>query len=302
MSITQFVNVLVNTLSLLVVFSLVLAVGLPQYGRAGMDGTWSADQIGAWRGCFNDKNGLGGTAAVALASILLFWKQWGLPLPFRLLALASAIAGVVFARSANGIVGVVVIAGVYVLFLGRVGQVRSVLTWAIIFGLVFSVATSSVVPMIADALGRDATLNGRTPIWVASIGVWQRSWIHGFGYVQGSLLVLQPELMNRLGIAARHAHNGYIEVLVDTGVVGLATLLAALLAAVIRASRVPSFAPASMKTATSVLLAIVAGSMAMAGGDVTAFRLVGGWGVIVWAAIVAISDVPQRYALLGRKA
>jgi hypothetical protein len=45
--------------------------------------------------------------------------------------------------------------------------------------------------------------------------------------------------MQLYGAAARHAHNAYLETLVDTGVVGLVLLVAAFVSGVLRASYVP---------------------------------------------------------------
>jgi O-antigen ligase len=61
----------------------------------------------------------------------------------------------------------------------------------------------------------------------------------GHGFAAGSQEALRGVLMQLYGAAARHAHNAYLETLVDTGVVGLVLLVAAFVSGVLRASYVP---------------------------------------------------------------
>lgn len=70
------------------------------------------------------------------------------------------------------------------------------------------------------------TLTGRVPLWQALIEeVWQHPWLGvGFAAFWGSLGELNSFQVGDLG--APSAHNGFLEELLNTGVVGLAILLA----------------------------------------------------------------------------
>lgn len=75
---------------------------------------------------------------------------------------------------------------------------------------------------ILTALGRDPTLTGRTTLWISVIeSIRQHPWI---GYSYGAFWNARSEaaLMtwNQIGWDAPHAHNGYLEILLDVGVVG----------------------------------------------------------------------------------
>ena len=79
---------------------------------------------------------------------------------------------------------------------------------------------------VANALGRDSTFSGRTDIWAGVIPL-APNWLVGAGfesfwlspYVHQRLAVLMP------GLPLNEAHNGYIEIYLELGVVGLALLV-----------------------------------------------------------------------------
>jgi len=69
------------------------------------------------------------------------------------------------------------------------------------------------------------SLTGRVDYWGASIQAVSESWINGYGAYAGGRYVLQ----SALGVGdVSTVHSAYVEVLLDTGVVGLVMLLAAL--------------------------------------------------------------------------
>jgi len=87
-----------------------------------------------------------------------------------------------------------------------------------------------IMPLVAAALGRDPSFSGRGTVWAFVLGaIAQRPWA-GFGYgifwlgeaAPGAVFWYwsrQYEL---------HAHNGYLQLLLDAGIVGSALFLASL--------------------------------------------------------------------------
>jgi O-antigen ligase len=77
---------------------------------------------------------------------------------------------------------------------------------------------------IAEAVGRNATLTSRTVIWPLLLGMHTNPWI-GVGYDsfwEGSRL---PFIWSKVG-AIGEAHNGFLEVYLNIGLIGLFLLLA----------------------------------------------------------------------------
>lgn len=101
--------------------------------------------------------------------------------------------------------------------------------------IVLGVAMSSAIYSgVLGALGRDTTLTGRTSIWQAAIQGWEtRPWF-GIGWgMFGTDPVLSQIQIGDYKWVRIHAHDGYLQVLTELGVVG-AGLLAIALFRVIR--------------------------------------------------------------------
>lgn len=283
----QTVRVLLNVLAVLVLVSALLALVFPSIGLTTYSEAWGAEQVGAWKGIFVEKNGLGGTSAIALAAMLGFWRQWTLSLALKAVAVASAALCLVFAQSANAWVGLLSITVMYALLAGRPSRAWVAITWMFVGGTVLLFATTPILPLLSELFGRDASMSGRSGIWTTSLDAWRDAWITGHGYAAGTAEYLQPILLDLYGSAARHAHSGYIEALVETGIVGFTLLVLTLWFPVWRTSYKSWWMTQDEARASSVLQMILFGSLVMAGGDVNATRLIGGWGALTWAAVIS---------------
>jgi O-antigen ligase len=87
---------------------------------------------------------------------------------------------------------------------------------------------------VAQSLGRDTTLTTRTDIWAAVLGL-RTDPLFGVGFASVWLTPKGWALSQRLSIP--HAHSGYLETYLNTGMVGVALLIAVLLLAVKQAAR-----------------------------------------------------------------
>src|SRR5207245_3205821 len=80
---------------------------------------------------------------------------------------------------------------------------------------------------IATMLGKDSTLSGRVDLWmILPSYIAQRPWFgHGFGafWVQDSVNVFQ--IWSTVGWEPPHAHNGWLDVLLDLGIAGLTLIV-----------------------------------------------------------------------------
>ena len=73
----------------------------------------------------------------------------------------------------------------------------------------------SNVASLTSSLGRDTTLTGRTGIWAGLLPVIERQPILGYGF--GSFWTTKRARIHEIN----EAHNGYIDVLLEIGYVGL---------------------------------------------------------------------------------
>ena len=213
-------------LSRLFRFIAVLSIGcvllLPSYGISD-----SAENHGEWRGVFSNKNGLG----VAMALSILVECQ--LPARSRLskivkygfLLLSTVL--LVFSDSVTSmfaLVGALLSIQIYKFAAQRL----RIPLYAIALGVLLIIASSVTVLRlnaggITSVLGRSSDLTGRTDIWgLVMPYIFERP-VLGYGY-SGFWLGITPEsgaIDRVMGGVVSYSHNGFLEVLLSLGAVGL---------------------------------------------------------------------------------
>lgn len=212
------------TLAILVL-SAVLALALPRYGLDHVRGDH-------WRGVFTTKNELGRVmvvGAIAWATRALTGETGRVR--GTLAVAAFALAG--FESDSRTAWAAAVVVGAVLWFAVLTPPRGS--AWVPLNGFAFSLLILAGVFFVVDRasllrlVGADSTLTGRSGIWHA---VWSailaKPWLgYGFdGFWRGAE---EPSLaVWRLsGTQVAEAHNGYLDLLLDLGVVGLAVFLVA---------------------------------------------------------------------------
>lgn len=108
----------------------------------------------------------------------------------------------------------------------RVRGVATLLVLALLLALLSLHFSESPGLSFTSILGRDQTFTGRTGIWAAVSDVASRNLLFGVGY--GGYWGLEDELTPIIHV--KEGHNGYLDVYLDVGMVGLVLLFAFLLA------------------------------------------------------------------------
>lgn len=232
----QILRLTATALSLAAFASIILALFLPQYG---LDSTY---HDGAWQGIFVQKNALGrvmSVAVVVLVHTVLAKRSramWGLLLGLTLLTLY-------FSDSATALVITLILLALLPAY--RILRWPSTLTGVALMtlgglGVALWVWLPSVVPSLLGALGRDATLTGRTVVWS---GVWSLIQSHlwlGYGYGgfwmgwDGPSAHIWRLFTNW---NPNDSHNGFLDIWSDVGVVGLGLFIFAFVGALLSAVR-----------------------------------------------------------------
>jgi exopolysaccharide production protein ExoQ len=179
----------------------------------------------AWHGAFGTKNEFGRVVTVAVASFLALPNQrrWAKPL-----ALAIGVLLGLLARSA-GATGYLVGIALLLLWL-------PVLKWKPKQRKVAIAASAVIVCLMATAIslnwttatalvGREPHLSGRTVLWKMSVANIQERPLLGHGYAAFWTRGSRPARLIREEsgwLDAPHSHNGYIEIALGLGLLGLA--------------------------------------------------------------------------------
>src|SRR5216683_2689455 len=225
LDIEVFCKIIVKVLVFLILASVVMAVAFPKYGTHQLQDSFEGIHYGQWRGVFVHKNTLGAAASTSLFIFLFFRRLMDASFGFRLMCIVAAIACLMFAQSAGSWVAMCVLLVYY--YLIRSAPVSGGILVLIVYGVsvLASAAFLAFSEDLVAVLGRDTTLTGRTDIWpIVLDAVWQKPLL-GFGYYAATADFMRPLLVAWVGSAAVDAHNGYLDVLLGTGIVGLVSLL-----------------------------------------------------------------------------
>ncbi len=215
-------NTLCRILLVLMVGSIVMAVGFPFIGQQGYGSTL------VWRGLFTNKNQLGWVSGLTLiiAMSIIDRKTWKLSV---FTALVASIC-LIFSSSKGALLAALFTIGyVYALvwLAPRVTTGFGVFATTTILFLA-GVFAFLLLPYVLEMLGRDATLTGRTDVWHTYFTAMVRTpWLgEGAGsYTSLSSLTLPlAQRLASLGIIVT-PHNIFLGVLGDMGLFGLVAFI-----------------------------------------------------------------------------
>jgi O-antigen ligase len=204
-------------LAVCVFLSVVFIVALPRYG---VD---IAMYHGAWRGVFFHKNSLGCYMVVATITFLCFRPETVRELVGRYLGLALSLCLLIGSVAKGAYVTMLV--SILLIFLYRLLRIhwKRLIPVATVTLFILGIAAAYVASnpdVFLRALGKDSSLTGRIPMWSTVLAISStRRWL-GFGFA-GFWATNSHTVWSILAWKPAKAHNGFIDLLVDLGWVGL---------------------------------------------------------------------------------
>jgi O-antigen ligase len=224
LTMSQLVSCAALAFRLLLGASLLLALVRPDIGL--VQGAYEA---GSLQGVFNHRNLM---AFVASMAVIAFWCGRGRRARVWLVAdLALALTCLVAARSQSStvVVAVLVPAVVALAAARKFHGATRVLVSSVIVATAAGVALLAVhlLPLLLRGLGRDETFTGRTVIWRAVLRAANQNPVLGIGWDAAwhKGVVLTDEIWSDTGFAIYQAHNGYLDMYLQLGLVGLTLLV-----------------------------------------------------------------------------
>lgn len=189
-----------------------------------------------WQGVFTQKNACGRIMVLATA-VLLFGERLT-----ALRALSLALFLFVLVMSGSRGAWIIEIALLLLWLALRLGsrvspRARTALAASAPFALAAcAAALVGLYPHFAGILGRDPTLSGRTQIWTQVAQFIARRPLTGYGYDAFWRGLTGPSLQIDAAVhfVVEHAHNGFLEILLELGVTGLALFLLSWIHAALR--------------------------------------------------------------------
>lgn len=197
--------------------------------------------VGAWKGMYYEKNQLGGhmsRAAYLCAFLVLMDRSWR---GFWIGAVLLCVLLMLLSTSKTALLGLLL--GIGLLMTAQLMKQSVNLTLFLLwFGVVMGGVLTAFIVFAPEAffalIGREPTLTGRTDIWSSLVGyISERPW---FGYGYGAFWETEDGpvywVQTVLEWDAPTAHNGWLEVALATGLVGLVLLALNFLITGIRAA------------------------------------------------------------------
>ncbi len=204
----------------LAVLSLIVIAAVPSVGRDVVPGyDW------AMRGVFPQKNSMGECMVLGIACYAArVVGRRSLDRPTAAALSLLSLCGVLSQSVTSMLVAAVILVIAAHSCLQRFTALRVGLTVVLLWSAVACAVLILLYPGSLEALtGRDASITGRAPLWVASLGVIARRPLIGYGYCgfwnENSIEV--QYIWQRIGWQAPSAHNGVLDVLIQLGVAGL---------------------------------------------------------------------------------
>jgi exopolysaccharide production protein ExoQ len=204
-----------------------LSIVMIRYFRIlGVAYTWDGKEM--WVGVTSQKNSLGILSCVVavffLSDIVSSWRDKlpALRRVFQVLFLGIGMYLLLGSRSATSLGAFVIGSAILLSSFALKNYEKQIdrLYFLLLIGAI--VVYMTMLERIVGAFGRDMTFTSRTVIWEELLRVGSRHPLLGVGYGSVWIGELGKELWAKLGVNV--AHNGYIEIYVQLGLVGLALL------------------------------------------------------------------------------
>lgn len=210
---------------IIIISSILFALFLPQYGLMREP----VEYAGSWQGVMVSKNSLGRLAALGGVVWLCLVAELGRRRWLIWLIIISTVIVILWlanSRASLLIFGLsVLLIPVYGTFRWRFHQASVVQSALALAATIMLLIVLSNLAGFSELVGRDATLTGRLDFWPRFVEMIEiRPWL-GYGYNafwagETSAAERLREMMGWKEIA--HAHNGFLEVGLDLGLMGMA--------------------------------------------------------------------------------
>lgn len=227
----QLLRLFIWTMSIGAILSPLFALALPSYGiTVG----------GGWQGFYQHKNLMGRLMGLNAVLLLLLntcerkyrWVMWA--------GIGLSVALVLLSTSKGALVNFVVLLSLYPLYRSLQWKYTLVIPCLLIFILLgvslALVITANLETIVVETLGKDITLTGRTVLWELVAQMISLRPILGYGY-DGFWRGLEgpsAPILIAANWAVPHAHNGFLDLWLDLGIVGVVIFIIGFLMSLIR--------------------------------------------------------------------
>lgn len=224
----EIVALIAAACTLAAAISLALIVAVPSVGLMQGEGVGNA-WAGTWAGAHIHKNALGQMAGLGVVVCLIAWMNPKVSM--RPLAAAGLVLNAVLVAGSRSLSAqlITVAVALMVIGAGTIARLAGQLVLPIVILLAGALVCAALSLSLDDlfdllgALGKDATMSSRVPLWTLLAEFIQDRWWLGYGYeafwTEG--FHAGRFIESRLYFRPHYAHNGYVELWLGLGAVGV---------------------------------------------------------------------------------
>ncbi|KYG98100.1 hypothetical protein SE91_05800 [Bradyrhizobium sp. DOA1] len=222
------IRFVLRALILVMLLSMIWATAFPEAGVHQASDALEPIHAGRWRGVFSHKNSLGAVAGFTLGMLALYGRLVTKSPILRAAAIGAATICLTFAGSGTGFVTALnlILIGILMQLVIKTPldlRLAVLLLFTAIVALFFSFADSAVA-LALEALGKSPDLTGRTLYWNYVLSFMGQHWLMGYGYFSG-FLSIGATIASITSLDLGSTHNGYLDIIVSFGLVGLVVLI-----------------------------------------------------------------------------
>ncbi|MET3469456.1 O-antigen ligase family protein [Microbacterium sp. 1262] len=258
-------------------------------------------QSGSFQGLASHRNYMGYLATLASLFFIYEWLSRTRKRLLDVLWIVVAIGVVVMTRSVTSL-ALTVLACVTLLCALALLRSTSRLRGFTAFSLITTAGAAAVIAFVnfgdvADGLGRDATLTGRTGIWEAVLAYVAREPFFGYGWdsVWAVGDAVGDGVRGRIGFSISHAHSGFLNDALQIGWIGAGLVLLSVVVGVTTLSR------ESLRTRSQTLLLGLVIVMTIVSFNMVETRLTLNTGWMLFVLFYAYASRSLRAAIATRR-
>ncbi len=204
-------------------------------------------EVQNFRGIFYDKNTC---ASIMLLPLLIFFKKAVINKKYKnIIFFALNMFLLILTHSYTALILSVLLLVLYLLPKKKLLAIVTLFPVSILFFVAYLLSlnwikNSSLNMLIKSLIGKDLTLSGRTEIWEYCFEMIKEKWIIGYGYnaIWSNLDITKQSVVSHgYSFLGGHAHNGYIELLLSAGVLGILLMAIIIAKSIIKLNKIYVF-------------------------------------------------------------
>jgi exopolysaccharide production protein ExoQ len=236
------IHLLALTFGVAILFSFIFGGLFPKYGVMGMGLEVDQENLnhaGSWRGIFTHKNAMGRFITLGTLIFLISSPQKNKQY-LKWIAVASGILLILLSTSKSSLI----ILATLIMLIPLFRSLRWNYSKSIPFIITILFSLGSIITLFLDnaelilsSMGKDMTLTGRTDLWSeVLISIGEKPFFgYGLGGFWQGLKGESEVIIKVMQWDVPHSHNGFLDILLDLGIIGLGLFVISFTATYLRA-------------------------------------------------------------------